>query len=382
MKKDIVIGLMGHSFHCTNLGVGALAVSECAILKQITEELGADLKVVCFEAGKGDNDYHKVARTKVRLDYYTYLPAMIKKFRRCDLIIDVTGGDSFSDIYGQKIYCANMLFKVYALLSGRPVILGPQTIGPFHRKINKTIANLYMRFVRHIFLRDEMSIKVLSEYNRKRAESTADMAFKLPYSKSEMLRGKVGFNVSGLLYDRENNLLKHSPLDYPLLCDQIIEMLLEKGEKVVLVSHVIGDEVTMTDNDYCASLHLKEKYPQVELAPVFQNPVEAKNYISGLDFFIGSRMHAVIAAASSGVPAVAIAYSRKFSGVFEPLGYEMILDATQMETKDILEKVTFYLEHKEMLTEKALKVYDNAEKRFKIYEKYLKEEILRILARG
>lgn len=382
MKKSVVIGLMGHSFHCMNLGVGALAISESAILDKIARELDIDIKIICFEAGKGDNDYHTAAKTEAELDYYTYSPAMIKKFKRCDLIIDATGGDSFSDIYGAKLYYVGIFLKIYALLSGRPVILAPQTIGPFAKKGNEVIANAYMRFVKRIFLRDEVSVKCLSKTNRRKSENTADMAFRLPYCRSERFKGKVGFNVSGLLYDEKNHILKDSAVDYPLLCSKIIEMLLEKGREVVLISHVIVDETTITDNDYCASLRLKEKYPQIEIAPVYKNPIEAKDDISGLDFFIGSRMHAVIAAASSGVPAVSIAYSRKFAGVFEPLGYDAILDATTMGTEEILEQVTFYVEHSGELKEKVRHTYENADKRLENYEAYLKQEVEKIVHRG
>jgi colanic acid/amylovoran biosynthesis protein len=58
-----------------------------------------------------------------------------------------------------------------------------------------------------------------------------------------------------------------------------------------------------------------------------------------MDFFCGSRMHACIAAFSSGVPVVPIAYSRKFAGLFGSLGYTIITDCrTQTETQ-VLEAV-------------------------------------------
>lgn len=382
LKNEIVIGLMGHSFQCANLGVGALAISECYILKQITKNMHINLKIICFEASKGGKNYCETVESKVELEYYIYSPLMIKKFRSCDVILDVTGGDSFSDIYGSKIFCAGILLKTYALLSGKPVVLAPQTIGPFYKKINGIIANIYMRFVKQIFLRDEISIKALAKYNHGKVKNTADMAFRLPYHKKDLAGERIGFNISGLLFDKNNTLLKENHLDYPVLCTQIIDMLLAHGKKVVLVSHVIGDEITMTDNDYCACLKMRDKYPQVELSPVFQNPVAAKDYISGLDFFIGSRMHAVIAAVSSGVPAVSIAYSRKFSGVFEPLGYDATLDATKMNEKEILDRVTYYVEHKEELESKVQYTYHNAQEKLKNYEEYLEKLITGILNRG
>ena len=76
---------------------------------------------------------------------------------------------------------------------------------------------------------------------------------------------------------------------------------------------------------------LKEPYSAPEL----------KYLISKCDFFIGARMHACIAALSQSVPAVGIAYSQKFKGVFagidaddlvvDPrlLSYEMALSACE-----------------------------------------------------
>lgn len=378
-KKNITIGLMGHSFQCVNLGVGALAISECAILKKVADKLGINIRIICFEAGESEKNYCYATEVNVKLLYYTYSPKMLKLFHRCDMIIDATGGDSFSDIYGYKIFIAGIIMKTYALLSGRKVILAPQTIGPFHNRLNQKIANAYMHHVEKIFIRDHISRIVLDERNRKKVVSTADMAFCLPYKKSTEGKGKGGFNVSGLLYDEENLILRQVGFDYVKMCESIVELLLRKGWNVVLVPHVIGDEKTITDNDYCASLKLREKYPELEIAPLFNNPVEAKSYISGLDFFIGSRMHAVIAAVSSGVPAVPIAYSRKFKGVFEQIGYHATLEAFNLTEAEIVKQIEKYLDNLLMLKEKAISVGKNAKENLKIYEAYLEDAVIKLM---
>jgi polysaccharide pyruvyl transferase WcaK-like protein len=59
--------------------------------------------------------------------------------------------------------------------------------------------------------------------------------------------------------------------------------------------------------------------------PDFPDPSEVKSYISGLDFLIAGRMHACIAAFSSGTPVVPVAYSRKFTGLFGMLGYQWLV---------------------------------------------------------
>ena len=74
MKKKITVGLMGHSFHCSNLGVGALALSECAILEKIALELNCDLEVVCFESGWSEECYIDATSVKARQEYSCFMP--------------------------------------------------------------------------------------------------------------------------------------------------------------------------------------------------------------------------------------------------------------------------------------------------------------------
>lgn len=158
-----------------------------------------------------------------------------------------------------------------------------------------------------------------------------DVAMCLPYQSSaepssEHIR--VGLNISGLLmsggYTRSNqfDLL----VDYPELVRSIIRFFLTQSEvELHLVGHVQSEGFALEDDQRAAEL-LSSEFPTVLVAPVFASPVDAKSYISGLDFFVGSRMHATIAAFSSGVPVVPLAYSRKFAGVFGDLGYNHVVD--------------------------------------------------------
>lgn len=108
----------------------------------------------------------------------------------------------------------------------------------------------------------------------------------------------------------------------------------ETSYNVELVSHVISDEQALED-DYRACVHLAKVFNDVTVAPKFNNPIEAKSYISGYSLFLGSRMHATIAAFSTSVPVIPLAYSRKFDGLFRTLGYEHSLDLKVL-TKELL----------------------------------------------
>ena len=85
------------------------------------------------------------------------------------------------------------------------------------------------------------------------------------------------------------------------------------------------------------------------------NQSEIKYLIGQCDFFVGSRMHACIAAISQLVPAVCIAYSDKFAGVMETIGIEsMVADARRLSASEILQMVEESFEHR-AITRQILK---------------------------
>ena len=59
---------------------------------------------------------------------------------RQDCVVDIGAGDSFAEIYGLKRFLFLWLTKVYALMQGRPLLLAPQTIGPFTKPLYKALA--------------------------------------------------------------------------------------------------------------------------------------------------------------------------------------------------------------------------------------------------
>ena len=131
-------------------------------------------------------------------------------------------------------------------------------------------------------------------------------------------------------------------LDYQHLIRSIIGFFLSvNGVRLHLISHVASGTRNV-ESDYAVLYDLWREYhsEQIILAPFFHTPIEAKDYISGLDFFMGARMHATIAAFSAGVPVVPMAYSRKFNGLFvDTLAYDHIIDLKVDDEDSILTKV-------------------------------------------
>jgi colanic acid/amylovoran biosynthesis protein len=254
---------------------------------------------------------------------------------------DVSGGDSFSDIYGRHRFLAVALGKELALARDKPLILLPQTFGPFDSRRYRERARRIVSASTTAWARDATSLDYLKEilrvdFDPARHRLGVDMAFGLQVAEpseedaSSLLDflaqedgPTVGINISGLLWGAVRGGGHYEvAVDYPRLMDGLCRELLRRGVRLVFVPHVLGygpegDEgPTRTLGE-----QLLRDYPgRLTVAPSTLGPGERKWLISRLDWFSGARMHATIAALSSGVPAAPLAYSRKFQGVFDSVG--------------------------------------------------------------
>ena len=144
-------------------------------------------------------------------------------------------------------------------------------------------------------------------------------------------------------------------IDYKQLVRQIIDYFISQADvHLHLVPHVVHSS-SHVENDYEVCRKIQNEYDtdRITLAPFFLDPIDAKNYISGLDYFVGARMHACIAAFSSGVPVYPIAYSRKFNGLFaETLEYPYMGDLINESEEQLMSNLKLAFENKEILADK------------------------------
>ena len=143
-------------------------------------------------------------------------------------------------------------------------------------------------------------------------------------------------------------------VDYKKMIRSIIDYFLSEDKvKLHLTPHVVGENRGI-ENDYEVSYDLWNEYQNERLviAPFFLGPIEAKNYISGMDFFMGARMHSTIGAFSARVPVFPMAYSRKFNGLFEDtLNYPYMCDMKSQTDNEILDGIkAAFLKREELMS--------------------------------
>lgn len=382
-RRPLRLCLIQHSTRSDNLGVGALTQAEVVILREAAQALGRALELVIYDWKDARPSY--VTGPDIRtydLDRRAMLSpkAYFASARAADLVIDIGGGDSFADIYGVSRLRRMFWLKFLTHLSGTPLVLAPQTIGPFTRRRTKWLARLSISLSKLVATRDAKSTAALRELGyRGEIVEASDVALRLPFDppapKVPGAPPKVGINVSGLLmaggYTGKNEL--GISLDYPALIRQLITHFQALGCEVHLVPHVIVRAgAMMKEDDRRPSEALAAEVPGLVLAPDFASPVAAKSYIAGLDFFMGARMHACIAAFSSGVPVVPMAYSRKFEGLFGALGYGRTLDCTTLDGPALFAAITEAYETRETLAAEVRDAYARGREKLARYETALR----------
>ena len=285
----------------------------------------------------------------------------IKTIAQSDAVLDISGGDSFTDLYGPRRFDTITLPKLIALQQKRPLVLLPQTYGPFTNIACEKKASEIVKHAACAWARDVRSFEVLksllgSSFNANIHRCGVDVAFGLPAVKPpnfpeklvEFFAGKtekIGINVSGLIYNNWEKSKKQFGFkaNYKhAVLDLLRRFLTETDCTIALVPHVIAPKGHFeSDLDACEDVIAQLGSlgsGRVIVIPSYSSPCEVKWVISKFDWFCGTRMHATIAALSSGVPASAISYSPKTLGVFETCGQgQHVADPQTMAENELVD---------------------------------------------
>lgn len=237
------------------------------------------------------------------------------------------GGDGFSDIYGDKLYEERFRQTLPLWKVNVPLIILPQTIGPFKTKENYELAVRVLKHAEHVFVRDSKFEDELYKLGIK-FEKTKDLsAFMKPQPWDiEIKENAIGINVSGLAYSNSFVGLENQFDAYPELIDRLINKFRSLGHPVYLIPHsynYISPEPNNDDIVACklAYEHLTDK-SNVYVVDKDMIAPEVKYVISKMKFFVGTRMHANFAAIYTNVPLFGLAYSYKFAGAFNANGLD------------------------------------------------------------
>jgi colanic acid/amylovoran biosynthesis protein WcaK/AmsJ len=386
--------LFGAATDTSNLGVSALCYSTLTGIARRARNAeitvfdnGRGMRPSCLRLGNGEFFYRLCgaynSRRYYRPESYWNMRASswlggvgnpgAMAFLESKAILDVSGGDSFCDLYGAKVFRSNTIIKRMALARGLPLILLPQTYGPFQDARHRAIAQDVVRRAAAAWARDRQSFGTLREllgsaFDPARHLCGVDLAFGLEPRRPKALplwlleaieksnRQFVGLNISGLIHnDPSAAKLRYGfKADYRQVIQQLLTRLLNRTDRsVVIVPHVLASRRHI-ESDSAASEAAIEALPRADQKRVFllprqYDPSETKWIVSQTEWFCGTRMHSAIAALSSGVPCAAIAYSLKTAGVFESCGQGgHVADPRRQTTEEVVEQLWASWENRDL----------------------------------
>ena len=322
----------------------------------------------------------------------------LKSLKDADFVGNISGGDSFSDIYRLRQFLRSVSSSVIAILMRKELVLLPQTYGPYKSVFARGVARYVVKRAARIYSRDKNSIEVIHNLlgekgKRKAVKFCPEVAFVLesivpedPDIRPKLDKDKrvtlIGLNISWLLYvdTAAHKSAFGIQFSYREFIMSLIKRLMERTDAhILLVPHVTapgGEEgevalcrevVKSIDGQYSNRLHLvAQQYDQSEI----------KGLIGLCDFFIGSRMHACIAALSQCIPAVGLAYSDKFRGVFQSIGVEhCVIDMRGKEREEAMDAIVEAFEQRNSIVEILKKTVPEVKKNIlEVFEEMLRAE--------
>lgn len=390
------ICLMGASLNTGNKGVSALCASLVKIIKHVRPD--AEIILLIGSRDAQPQELHMASgkvllnvtnyRLSPKASFHEHLLSIvlmacihriipIKPIRKkliktnpalravynADLIGEIRGGDSFSDIYGLRRLTIGAITDLIPLLLQKRFVLLPQTYGPYNTTLGKFIARFLVSKSPQILSRDRKGCEIIQRLlgrkkHKKMITFCPDVAFMLdsvqpdqpniqPPLDKKQHAPLIGLNVNGLMYNggySRDNMFRLKFNYKSFVSELAIKLLKETSGHLLIVPHTFGPPGNInSDIEACRDVlnAVSGKYKKrIHMVMQEYSQSEIKGIIKKCDFFIGSRMHACIAALSQGIPTIGVAYSRKFLGVFDSIeAANMVVDARTTDGETAIIKI-------------------------------------------
>jgi len=307
-----------------NLGVRALARGSRDLIRTVWP--GAEFEFADFTSRPPEVPWGQV-RSLVR-ERVTGRLGMKRWLEGFDLVWDTRSGDSFSDLYGAHRHSVMSAVHEFAVQARRPVVMAPQTIGPFSTTRGRALARRSLRRSALVFARDPVSAGAAATLGRPVDATTSDLAFAIAPPDRIGPPRDVILNVSGLLWQENPHVDAGA---YREAVQAIVRMLLSRSRSVAVLPHVLDSHDR--DNDAPAVDALAAEFgSDLELLEPADLD-DARSIIAGSRVLVGARMHACLNALSTGVPAIAMSYSRKFAPLLDAIGWPFSVPAEDTGTE-------------------------------------------------
>lgn len=265
------------------------------------------------------------------------------------------GGDHYSLDYGYPR--EHMDLDRFLFRSCVPVVIWGASMGPFD-KDPAFAAEMFahLRKISGIYVRETVSSEYLRAHGvNDNVREVADPAFAMEPSppSPDKLPCPLSGNLIGLNFSPYMSLhVTRGDLDaWRRLCaDAVARLLRQTGCDILLVPHVFHVTPHNDDPGFLQSVSAAVREKTGRFVPVLGPALSAseiKWVIARCRAFVGCRTHSTIAALSSGVPTLSLAYSTKARGINRDVygSQEYCLEPAEVSPLRLYERINSLLEN-------------------------------------
>ncbi|MBX3426169.1 MAG: polysaccharide pyruvyl transferase family protein [Pirellulales bacterium] len=276
-------------------------------------------------------------------------------FADLDLVVACPGGyleDSNPSIV------SNLAHLQMAVASGAPVILAPQSIGPFHSPFWRRRAAKLLRRTQRVIVRESASERIVRDELQlpdELVQQLPDMAFydnRVDEAGAEAALAKLGVEPRRFLaatvldwYFPGSNAPAQARAAYLANVAQVArELRARHGVSTLVLKQVEAGFGTPGDESAMHELH--RLAPEAVAVDETNYPPPIMRGIIGRSLaFLGSRMHSNVFALQTGAPLAAIAYLPKTRGMMEMAGLgDQVVDIADFTAEELRAKIDFALD--------------------------------------
>lgn len=286
-------------------------------------------------------------------------------YKECDLIVPIGGGY----ITAKKGIrnTINLILLLNPLLIceilNKKIILYTQSIGPLSSRTQEYITKWVLNKTNMIFIREDHTLKLLNKIKvkKKLIKRTVDAGFLFNPTKNKSLedfisdksiiKNKIIVGITVRKWLKPDKQIK-----YEKYIATFIDKIVKNNSNIIFVfipqvtSKVHDDD----DRDIASRLitNIHHKSNVINLDKEYSHN-EIKDIYTGLDFLIGTRFHSVIFSLTSYVPAIAIEYEYKTSGIMKDLDLsKWVIPIEDVTDKNLYEKFNQIMKNKDDYKEK------------------------------
>jgi colanic acid/amylovoran biosynthesis protein len=269
------------------------------------------------------------ARMRLHLPISARLKSLCQLYRDADMVVAVGGGY----LGGKRglVSTVNLILLVHpislAAILRTPTVLYTQSIGPFGNRAQRLLVRHALNAVDMVLVREDTSMRIVSEMKvHSEVVRSVDGAFAPPDATwrqadecIERLKDRkplVGITVRAWLAGERQTAFEKSVAE-------LGDYLVSAGYYVVFIPQVTSVHHHDDDREVAARVRaFMRADAMVEVLTEDLDYVTVRKLCASVDYLIGTRFHSVIFALSGCVPACAIEYEHKTSGIMRDLGLE------------------------------------------------------------